>query len=148
MRLASQALQLAAGGERWTAGSRRELALLTTVGTRPLPVGALPVRAALEGHAGVTLARGGGTLLPFRGASALLPTLEGGVVLGARQPTGTRGIALGVALRAGAMRLAPSAAVPVSAGWVRHLSVSLRVVRGVAQGGTRGMRPSAVVAAS
>lgn len=148
VRLASQALQLAAGGERWTAGSRRELALLTTVGTRPLPVGALPVRAALEGHAGVTLARGGGTLLPFRGASALLPTLEGGVVLGARQPTGTRGIALGVALRAGAMRLAPSAAVPVSAGWVRHLSVSLRVVRGVAQGGTRGMRPSAVVAAS
>jgi hypothetical protein len=42
------------------------------------------------------------------------------------------------------MRLAPSAAVPVSAGWVRHLSVSLRVTRGA----PRGHRPAALVAVS
>jgi hypothetical protein len=142
-----------AGGEQWTAGTRREVALLATVGTRALPVGALPMGVALEGHAGVALAGGGANLLPFRGASALLPMLEGGVVLGARRATGTPAIALGLALRAGAMRLAPSPQEPVSAGWVRHLSVSLRMARGRSPSHsrgvtTRGKGPAAPLAAS
>ena len=153
MRVASQALRVTAGGEQWTAGTRREVALLATVGTRALPVGALPMGVALEGHAGVALAGGGGNLLPFRGASALLPMLEGGVVLGARRATGTPAIALGLALRAGAMRLAPSPSEPVSAGWVRHLSVSLRMARGRSPSHsrgvtTRGKDPAATLAAS